>query len=142
MGMQQAGRPGKAAQAVGPVDSPRQGKILGCDVKEVTKSYVNEQRVSGAGSTPINIVEIKQKERKMPEVAKKDRSKRRAVNSDSGAKSKSPLSGRKRVQTERSCSTNNAASKRQTGVKDISSPPTQGSWVRTLRMKMTMRSLC
>jgi hypothetical protein len=64
MGMQQAGRPGKAAQAVGPVDSPRQGKILGCDVKEVTKSYVNEQRVSGAGSTPINIVEIKQKERK------------------------------------------------------------------------------
>jgi hypothetical protein len=42
---------------------------------------------------PINIVEIKrEKERKMPEVAKKDRSKRRAVNSDSGAKSKSPLS--------------------------------------------------
>lgn len=76
-----------------------------------------------AGGTPINIVEIKrEKERKMPEVAKKDRSKRRAVNSDSGAKSKSPLSGRKRVQTERSCSTNNAASKRQTGVKDISSP--------------------
>jgi hypothetical protein len=52
------------------------------------------------------------------------------------------LSGRKRVQTERSCSTNNAASKRQTGVKILAATDTTIRLGEDTEMKMTMRSLC
>jgi hypothetical protein len=50
------------------------------------------KRVSGSGHANKYCGDKTKERKKMPEVAKRTEVKRRAVNSDSGAKSKSPLS--------------------------------------------------
>jgi hypothetical protein len=68
-----------------------------------TKSYKSTKVVGEIGAT--NGVVIKSEERnKMPGVAKRGGSKRRATNSDGDAKTNSILSGRKSVQQTDTCS--------------------------------------